>query len=131
MDGIRQYLEKYQPRLFRWHCYGDIPRGKLGERYWRAMKALAREFPDTRFLCFTKRHDTDFRGRPANLTVVLSMWNDFGDTRKRLPRAWFRDPTNPDPRIPDNALECHGNCEACGLCWALPEIGRDVVFDKH
>lgn len=131
MAGIRAYIRKHQPRLFRWHVAGDIPRGELGDAYYKEMVAIAREFPSTRFLCFTKRHDTNFRGKPDNLTIVLSMWNNFGNTRKKLPRAWYRDPSDPDPRIPDSAMECHGNCEACGLCWELPSIGRDVVFNKH
>jgi hypothetical protein len=64
------------------------------------------------------------------------MWHDkdaplWGNTRKKLPRAWLYDPDCPDPRIPNDAIWCPGNCESCGMCWDLPNIGKDVVLIKH
>jgi hypothetical protein len=43
--------------------------------------------------------------------------------------AWMQDGT--ETRIPKGAIECHGNCETCGLCYELPRLGVDVVFHKH
>ena len=123
--AIRTYLAKYRPGFFRWHVAGDI----LGQAYLAEMKAIAREFPGIRFLAFTKRHELSFRQVPENLTIVFSMWPQWGNARKHMPRAWYQDGT--ETRVPNNALQCPGHCEGCGLCWALPELGRDVVFNKH
>ena len=122
--GIREYLAKYQPEYFRWHVGGDIP----SQDYYRQMCAIARENPDTHFLAFTKNHGLDFRGRPGNLNIVLSMWPGWGDSRKKLPRAWMQDGT--ETRIPDHAIKCSGSCEHCGICWHL-QSGQDVWFVKH
>jgi len=123
--ALRVYLSKRLPRFFRWHVAGDI----ADAAYLAEMKALARDFPNTRFLAFTKRHSLNFRGLPANLTVVLSMWPGWGNTREKMPRAWMQDGT--ETRVPADAVECPGNCESCGMCWNLPRLGRDVVFEKH
>uniref|UniRef100_A0A6M3LX83 Gene product 88 domain-containing protein n=1 Tax=viral metagenome TaxID=1070528 RepID=A0A6M3LX83_9ZZZZ len=122
--GIRQYLAKYQPEYFRWHVGGDIP----DQAYYRTMCAIAREFPDVYFLAFTKNHKLDFRGRPQNLNIVLSMWPGWGNSRKRMPRAWMQDGS--ESRIPDSAIQCSGSCEHCGICWFL-KAGQDVWFKKH
>ena len=123
-EGIRLYLEKYSPKYFRWHVGGDIP----DQDYYREMCAIAREFPDTNFLAFTKNHGLDFRGRPSNLAIVFSMWPGWGDSRKRMPRAWMQDGT--ETRIPADAWECSGQCDNCGVCWHL-EPGQHVYFHKH
>ena len=127
---ISEYLDTHELSLFRWHTSGDIPDAD----YWQMMLRIARKFPWVNFLAFTKQHDL-IKGRvPDNLAVVLSAWNDFHipvKLRRRFRVAWMRDPKNPDPRIPKNALKCPGNCESCGLCWALRKLNRDVVFNKH
>lgn len=127
MDAVRKYLDDYKPRFFRWHVAGDIP----SPPYYTQMRALARAFPETHFLCFTKRYGYVLgTPRESNLQVVFSMWPGYGPTRRnRFPRAWMQDGT--ETRVPATALECPGNCESCGMCWHLDQIGRDVVFHKH
>lgn len=129
MADVRAYLTANRPRFFRWHVAGDIPTLK----YWVHMKRIARLFPDVRFLCFTKRANLGMRCKPDNLTVVFSMWPGWGDEkrirRKGLPIAWMQDGT--EDRIPDDALECPGGCDECGMCWQLPTLGRDVYFLAH
>lgn len=122
--GIREYLDRYAPEYFRWHVGGDIP----DQGYYREMCAIAREYPDTSFLAFTKNHALDFRGRPENLNIVLSMWPGWGDSRKRMPRAWMQDGS--ETRIPDSAIQCSGSCDNCGICWHL-KPGQEVYFLKH
>ena len=74
-------------------------------------------------------YNLNFADLPDNLTIVLSAWldmsyiNPFG-----LPIAFMQDGT--ETRISD-ALECPGNCETCGICWALKSIKKNVVFHKH
>ena len=38
--------------------------------------------------------------------------------------------TGTETRIPEGSLECPGDCNHCGMCWALPEIGKDTYFHK-
>jgi len=124
------YLTDYEPPIFRWHVSGDIP----DTDYWQMMLRIARQFPYIKFLAFTKQYDL-VKGRiPSNMSVVLSAWPGFhipAKMRGRFPVAWLRDHNQPDNRIPADAIECHGNCERCGICWSLPHLGRDVVFDRH
>lgn len=127
--AIRDYLTRKNPAFFRWHVAGDF----LSQEYVDECFAIAREFPDCRFLAFTKRHDFNYRFRPGNFSVVASMWPGWGDEaavrRQGLPIAWMDDGT--ESRIPANAMHCPGNCDGCGMCWQLPDIGRDVQFPKH
>lgn len=134
--SIRAHLAKKAPRFFRWHVAGDI----LGQDYLESMKAIARDFPGTRFLCFTKMHSLDFTGLPKNLSVVLSMFPSmpvpanraisYGNAKlSGLPIAWMQDGT--ETRLPSNAIECPGSCEGCGMCFDLARLRRDVVFHKH
>lgn len=122
---IAAFFVMFRPSFFRWHVAGDI----LDQDYLERMADLARRYPDTRFLCFTKMHGLTYYHLPRNLVVVFSMWPGWGDTVKHMPRAWMQDGT--ETRVPADAIHCPGNCETCGMCWTLPQLGRDVVFNKH
>lgn len=126
-ETIRQFLAKNTPRHFRWHVSGDI----LDQSYLDSMVELANEFPQTRFLAFTKRHTLDYSARPANLSIVFSMWPGMPVpiAPKGIQIAWMKD--DREDRIPAGSIECPGKCENCMMCWSLPEIGRDVYFHKH
>lgn len=125
-EGIREFLQSTKVNKFRWHVAGDI----LDQNYYDWMAETATNFPSVQFLCFTKRHDLDFAtNHPANLTIVLSMWPGWGDTAKDMPRAWLDD--GHETRIPDTAVVCPGNCEACAACFALGGICHDVTFKLH
>jgi hypothetical protein len=129
-DGVRYYLLKKQPKFFRWHIAGDI----LDQAYLDTVKSIAIEYPNTKFLAFTKRYEFDYSHLPSNLSIIFSAW-----VEKELPEvlpddvriAWVRDEHHLDSRIPDDAIECPGHCESCGMCWNLKKVGHDVVFDKH
>jgi ferredoxin len=127
MRQIREYLTAKQPEFFRWHVAGDI----LDQAYLEEMKRIAREHPKVKFLAFTKMHMLEYKRLPKNLAVVASMWPglDVPVNVKRLPKAWMQDGT--DKRVPKTAIPCPGKCDECGMCWALPQLGRDVVFHKH
>lgn len=124
---IQHWMQKKNPRFFRWHVAGDIP----DQQYWHMLRALCTEVPDTKFLLFTKRFELDFEGYPIpNLSVVLSMWPGMSNPPELLlPRAWCQDGS--ETRVPADALECPGNCATCAMCWNLKEIERDVVFQIH
>jgi hypothetical protein len=126
---IRKFLAKKMPRFFRWHVAGDIP----DEDYLSHMVNIAKTFPEVKFLAFTKRHDIlkDWPAveMPKNLSIVASMWPNWGSAPEGYPRAWMQDGT--EKRVPENALECPGACHNCGACWNLKNLKRDVVFHKH
>jgi len=125
--SIDAYIQKKRPQYFRWHVAGDI----LDQEYYEDMKTVAKRYPNTRFLCFTKAHSgkliINFSGRPKNLAIVLSMYPEMKVPRKKMPRAWMQDGT--ETRIPKNAIECSGHCDSCNVCWDLH--GKDVYFHKH
>lgn len=122
---LNEFMHKNKPRFFRFHVAGDIP----DQRYLHSMGILAENHRGVKFLCFTKRHALDYSNIPSNLSVVFSMWPNWGDTDKNMPRAWVDDGT--ETRIPSNALECQGCCDTCGMCWSLRDLGRDIYFQKH
>lgn len=122
---VTGYLRHKKPRFFRIHVAGDfIDKYHFGFWVW-----IAQRNPETKFLAFTKMHDLVHAKLPGNFTVILSMWPGMPKGRKRLPRAWMQDGT--ETRVPDNAIECPGICDTCGMCWQLPALGRDVVFNIH
>lgn len=129
---LRAWIEKNRPRFFRFFVAGDIP----DDTYLALMLETADMFPGTKFLCFTKRHD--LFADPSllrvldtipNLSIIASMWPCWGDPGIGLPRVWMQDGS--ETRIPDNAIQCIGNCETCGMCFSLRNLGRDVYFNKH
>ena len=65
---------------------------------------------------------------PNNLTIVISVWPGLRIPNSKLPKAFMQDGT--ENRI-NNAIECPGNCENCGMCWNLSKLGKNVVFNKH
>lgn len=128
-DGIRVYS------YFRWHAAGDI----VDKPYLEGMVKLARELHNTSFLAFTKKHELINRyiGEggviPDNLHIVFSAWgnelvpfNPYG-----FPVAYVRfsdDAKNSS--IPQEAIECSGDCTTCLQCWRINH-GESVVFNKH
>jgi hypothetical protein len=128
---IAARVAKVKPRLFRWHVAGDI----LSTDYLRGMCQIAAENPNTHFLAFTKAFDVvnhyeDRQAIPKNMVIIFSAWpRMMFDNRHGHHIAWMQDGT--ETRIPQDSIECPGNCETCGLCYELPRLGRDVVFHKH
>ena len=125
------YLDKTRPEFFRIHSSGDFDSIEYAQAWYEIIEL----FPDIKFLAFTKQFDilraVPFYKLPDN-PVVLSGWTGIripNDLRALYPVAWCDDGT--EFRIPEDAIECPGNCEACGMCWALSDIGRDVKFKKH
>jgi len=131
-DQMNDWQRKHKPEYFRFHSAGDIPGGS----YCHDMIVHASLYPNTRFLCFTKQYfhvANQIQPFPTNLSIVLSMWPGCelpeGSALSGLPKAWVQDGT--ETRIPDDAIQCAGRCDSCGMCWSLCEIDRDVWFRKH
>ena len=125
-SGIDSYLLNKQPMFFRWHVSGDIP----NSYYLKMMVKLSKDYKGTRFLAFTKQYEL-FKGVkiPKNLSIVFSAWPGYDMPKQnRFPVAYMQDGT--ETRV-HNTIECPGNCESCGMCWSLKDIGKNVVFNKH
>ena len=130
-NDIHEWLQrKKKPcRFFRWHVSGDI----LNHGYYQGMCSIARSNPDTIFLAFTKQYsivNSSIQVIPNNQTIVFSAWPGFPiDNPFDFPIAYMQDGT--ETRVNGDELTCPGNCETCGMCWQLPKIGRNVVFNIH
>lgn len=123
--SVAWWLRTNKPTMFRWHSSGDIP----AVWYLDGMVTLAKQFPDVRFLCFTKRYKFVARRRfPKNLSVVLSVWPGMKLPRTTRPLCFVDD--GRENRI-KNAIPCSGGCDSCGMCWYLPELNRNVVIKLH
>ena len=128
---IAAQVAQAKPRLFRWHVAGDI----LSADYLAGMCRIADASPGTHFLAFTKAFEIvnryeDHEAIPANLVIVFSAWPQMSFSNPHGHRvAWMQDGT--ETRVPEDAIECPGNCESCGMCYELDKLGRDVVFHKH
>lgn len=131
--GLRKFLDKRKPKYFRIHVGGDF----FSAVYFAIWRRFAEEFPNTRFMAFTKSWRDDViaatmaRGpMPKNFKVIASMWPGVTDTTHGLPRAWFLDPKCPDPRIPKTAFLCPGSCTTCKYCWHMRK-NQSVQFTAH
>ena len=135
LAAVEQFFMYYfkaacSPRLFRIHVSGDF----YSADYFHMWLRIAAANPNTTFLAFTKQYEmikNDLGQLPDNFKLVWSAWPNVeipADVRKTLPIAWMQDGT--ESRIPDGAIQCVGDCQACNAkCWTLH--GNDVVFRKH
>ena len=123
---VMQYLVKKQPVYFRWHVSGDM----LDQDYVDNVVKVARLFPHTKFLAFTKRYEFDYTKKPDNLSIVFSAWPGVEvPNPNNYPIAWMQDGT--EDRIPEKAFKCNDGCDTCGVCWDLKTLDKDVIFNKH
>lgn len=133
MDIVENELNKYfnamnAPRFFRIHVGGDFVNHEYAEMWARVAKKAER----TNFLAFTKQWEA-IRGIEFadNVSIVLSDWPNTKipkDLLELYSVAWIDDGRD---CIPKEAIECPGNCSACGVCWSLAKMGIDTKFRKH
>lgn len=135
-DDIIQWLNDEDTiyKFFRWFSSGDI----VNYEFFNGMVRTAKESPNTKFLCFTKKFEIVndyimFNGDlPKNLKVVFSNWGDFKPLNPyNLPTTHvkFKNPLL-NGNIPEFAIPCKGSCKTCKACWSL-EKGQSVYFDIH
>ncbi|TFG95443.1 hypothetical protein E4H12_13240 [Candidatus Thorarchaeota archaeon] len=124
-ESIIEQLYISKPiKLFRIHVSGDF----LNQEHLDSWNIVADQFPQTKFLAFTKMFDLDYSAIKKNIQIVYSMWPGMPDDNvPDGPRAWVQDGT--ETRMPDNAIECDGQCHQCAKCWNLRT--RDIVFKIH
>lgn len=126
VSGIVALIEKAGPRpYFRVHESGDF----YSQEYLDAWFAVARAFPETKFLAYTQSFHLDFRGCPPNFVIRFSVWPDTDYTKVPCgPLAFIGDSRHHDPARFDAAVPCRGKCASCLLCW---ERSGDVRFKIH
>ena len=117
------YLSTNQPTWFRIHVAGDF----YSQEYLRMQITLAKLYPKTRFLAFTKSFELDFSRVPKNLKIIYSVMPTTPlATVPRGTRAY----AGPIPKTKQRVFECPGNCETCAVCWNLKKT-EHVHFDLH
>lgn len=123
---IRAFLTKKNPEFFRIHVAGDF----YSLEYFNQWIELIKEFPGVKFLAFTKAFENIHSDLPGNFSLILSRWpGDTAPMEPIGPMAWVQDGT--ETRIPENAIQCPGKCDTCGMCWNLPALNVDVYFKIH
>ena len=127
--------------LFRFFDCGDIP----DYNFLLGMVAIAKKFPDIRFMSFTKQYEivntyfaTDHDPLPDNLTIRFSAWhkNWAVPNPYNMPLAYcdFADKTL-NPEFPEKCASCPNQsdktitCSVCQKCWN--KHVQNVKFKQH
>ena len=139
-DQVRFKIKHNPLPLFRWFDAGDI----LDYEFFCGMVELAKEFPNIRFMSFTKKYDivnewlATNGDLPNNLNIIFSAWhigwkvnNPYG-----MPVAYvdFKDQTL-NPQFPKGITGCPNQsdktitCSMCQKCWNKKI--KAVVFKQH
>jgi len=130
------YLRVNPCQYFRLHVGGDF----FSQEYLETWFKVVEQYPNTRFLAFTKSVKLDYSCKPENLVI---MWSVFPDTDRETlppgPRAWtiledagiyYEILISERPRM-DKALRCVGGCASCGHCFYADINQADVMFHAH
>ena len=125
-----EWVQKHEPKLFRFFQAGDV----ISKEHFDKIKEICEACPNTKFIMFTKAFKFIDYPIPLNLCVVLSLFPKMKvpDRLAYLPRAYYYENSDDyaDKRFL-KALECHGGCDHCGMCWHLNKLNKDVKFLKH
>lgn len=127
---IREFLSKKRRKAikyFRIHSAGDFITAAYADMWFR----IAADFPEIRFLAFTKQFDI-VRGIPfdmlKNFSLVMSNWYEYlapDDLLEKYAQTFVVD--DPKDSMPENSVLCPGSCVNCKACW----YHKNVVFKKH
>lgn len=134
MNDVAAQIYLSRTDYFRIHVGGDF----FSRKYLVTWFDIVRQFPDVRFLAFTKSFELDWSGKPDNLIVIWSVFpsTDF-DIVPSGPRAWTHfDVVNRFYHIKhekryEAAMKCTGTCRSCGMCYHNDHNRVDVSFDAH
>lgn len=114
--------------FFRWCVGGDIFTTAL----WEIVLQIARDFPETKFLLFTKQFDLIPAGRiPSNLVIIPSAWHGVEvpeNLKRRFAIAYCLEH---DEKAPAKTAVCPGSCITCNYCFNLSKKAGNVAFYKH
>lgn len=115
---------------FRIHESGDFYNQEYLNKWYEIIKA----FPKKKFLAFTKSFNLDFSGKPKNLNIYFSIWNDTKLNLiqgKRFNKAYtvmvHKNYTGKNIEI-EKSTQCKGYCDSCLYCF---ENKGNVFFNSH
>lgn len=120
---IREILTKSRKefKYFRINDSGDF----YNQNYLNAWTDIANDFPQLKFLAYTKSHQLDYSGIPANLKIRYSVFSDSSVIRTDMPLALI---DGCDERHKTYHCKPGSKCDACRLCW---ETDIDIKFTMH
>jgi ferredoxin len=126
-EEIREHLRKKAPKLWRWHVSGDVTIQAHADQ----IVSIAREFPGTRFMIYTKNLEVRWGRIPENLAVRWSQWKDVPVPRyyRKFPKfhtalaGIYKGSLGLIGPKGKTAIQCPHeynktvSCEECLLCW--------------
>lgn len=104
--------------IFRFHSYGEIHNAQHLENYM----TIAATNPHTIFTLWTKRKGIVQRvlkkgGKPDNMILIYS--SPVVDKQVKLPKGFDKVFTvYSKDNAQDTAINCHGSCNTCRLCYS-------------
>jgi hypothetical protein len=119
---IREFLDDYKGPFFRIHVSGDF----YSQGYLDAWKRITADYPNIRFLAFTKAFDLNYSKMPANMKIIWSVMPGMKNYPKKGCHAFAGNSAPKDTKL----IFCPGNCESCGMCFDAPK-GFNVHFPIH
>lgn len=114
--------------FFRWCVGGDIFTSDL----WQVVFQIAEDFPETRFLVFTKQFDLiPSRKAPGNLVIIPSAWDGVEIPEKLKRKFAIAYCLQHGQKAPAKSAVCPGSCTTCNYCFNLTKKRGNVAFYKH
>lgn len=127
---IVEFLNNYPRKYFRIHVSGDY----YSQAYLNMWIEIAKQFPNIHFMSFTKCYSFDYSGKPDNMEVIFSTFDNMPKGTSNRIREKYNKPIahagelNPDEKYYNN---CVDDCSQCKVCWHLSDEGRGVFFHYH
>jgi hypothetical protein len=141
-NAIDTAVGKVSPHLFRIHVSGDF----ISLDHLNRWADLCGKHRQTNFLAFTKSFSylpDSLDGYPVNFEIVLSLFPSMVGTPEDIPDrllgqyaiayAGEREEYIGSRYEIDahRSLYCPGECDTCGICWALTDQQLSVNFPIH
>lgn len=130
IEEVSNFLTRKAPKLFRVHVSGDF----VTREYAKQWASIARRFPRTKFLAFTKSFkEVGGIAWPSNFAIVRSAFPGMR-VAGRSPIAFAGEPEEYTGKMRErakNAFVCRKKCTDCGWCWSLHKSRKDVRLPWH
>jgi len=125
IDYINNHKRINKQKIVRLHESGDF----YNQKYLNKWIAICKNFPDIKFLAFTKSFHLDFSKVPKNLVIVYSI---FPDTKKEtIPSKGKFSYAGFKPEG-EKLFVCPGHCDNCQKCWNIKHsVYKGVYFKFH
>lgn len=128
---LKAWFVLYKPSLFRIHVSGDF----ISKEYLGVWIRIAKAFPKTKFLAFTKVYGFFYGVKlPDNMSVVFSFMPqipyeqavNFAKKAGDYPIAYVSDEKIKGAITCPNQVNKEILCSACKICWKINKTKRQV-----